>query len=205
LNGNHLMRQRLSLPPDHYPDDFDSAAYRAYRPHYRAGVGLWLRQTLPQLLLASLFVVAIGGGFMGALLILPPRAPQVVIIQATATPVGDLRGDFPPDVAQLSITLPAKIDNWMDLGQRRGYRFFAKPGLRWLITVLPDAAFNPQVTLFNPDGSVAQINNDRAPGERTSELIFEASETAQYAILVESAERGSTAGGYTLEIMPLNE
>lgn len=200
-----LMLKRPSLPPDHYPDEFDTPAYRDYRPELHKGFGLWVRQSLPRLLLMGTFLLAIGGGFMGALLLLPPRQPQYVVIESTPTPVGDLRGDFPTDAPQFSITVPAKIDQWLELGQRHGYRFFAQPGIRWVITVLPDATFNPQVSLFNPDGSISQINNDRATGDRTSELIFEASEVAQYAILIESAERGTTSGGYTLEILPLSE
>lgn len=188
------------LPPDSYPDDFDSAAYRTYRPTLRRGVRLWLRERLSCAFFVLLVAASLAGGFVVALLILPPEEERahIVIIDPSPTPIGDIQGDFPRDVRQISITLPAKIDDVLDFGEKRGYRFFAAPGITWIISVLPMDTLDPVVSLYNPDGTIAQIN-DNGAGGRGSQLIFEASALAQYAILIDS---GQTGGAYTLQILP---
>jgi hypothetical protein len=191
-----MFFRRKRIPPDNYPDDFDTPAYRAYRPNLKPGVWLWLWDMLPRVLLGMLLLGAIGAGFVGALFILPPVEPQIVVItgQPSATPLGDIQGDFPPDVQQKSITLPARIDSALGVGERHGYRFFLNSGLTWVITVIPDEQLQPIVTLYNPDGTVADIS-DFADG---SQIIFQAAAHGQYGVAVESP----TSGGYTLSILP---
>lgn len=190
------------LPLDNFPDDFDSLAYRNYKPQFRRGVWLWLRENGTRLLWVGMMLLAIGLGFVGALLLLPSQATVIVITaQPSPTPLGDIQGDFPAVIQQISITLPAKIDDLMTSGEQRGYRFFVSPQLTWIIRVIPDATFDPVLTLYYPDGTVAQLNNDRSEGDRTSEIIFQATETAQYGILVAGAN--GTSGGYTLQILPV--
>ncbi len=189
-------------PQDNFPDEFDTSAYRRYQPHFRRGVWLWLRERALGGLWVGIISLAIGGGCLGAWFLFPPQ-PTIIVVtaQPSSTPLGDILGDFPPDIRQESITLPAKIDHRLGAGEQHGYRFFASSDLSWTIRVLPDANFDPVLTLYNPDGSVAQINNDRATGERTSELTFQAQTTAQYGITITS--NGATAGGYTLQILPI--
>jgi hypothetical protein len=189
---------------DNFPDDFDSAYYQRYQPGLRPGPVLWMRYSLPRLVL----LLAIGGlvlvSFVGSLLIIPPREPTVVIVtaQPTATPVGDLGGDYPADVMQQSITLPTRIDGTLAFGEKHGFRFFVEPGFTWVITVTPDQNFDPLLSLYNPDGTIADLKDDISASNLGSRITFAASERAQYGIVIESAQNGATAGGYTLDILP---
>jgi hypothetical protein len=118
----------------------------------------------------------------------------VITARPSATPLGDIQGDFPPDARQESITLPTRIDYAIGAGERHGYRFFVNPGLTWTITVIPDAQLQPVLTLHNPDGTVAEIS-DYADG---SQIVFQTLTRGQYGVVIESP----TAGGYTLTILP---
>jgi len=185
-----MLRRRL--PPDIYPDDFDTREYQSYHEGLQPGLLLWLRRTLPRLLLYSTVLSIMAVSFVAALFILPPRQPRVVIITAVPTPAGDLGGEFPADAPQISTSLPARIDDWLDMGQKRGYRFFAQPGLTWRISLAPAQGVTAQASLYNPDGTLAELING------AGQIIFSAEQTNQYAVLVESP----SGGNYTLSIMP---
>jgi hypothetical protein len=146
--------------------------------------------------------LAIGGSFICALWLLPPRAPQVIIVTApaTATPPGDIAGDFPRGVVQRVISLPARVDDSVGPGEKHGYRFLVAPGLLWRVQVIGDASFDPLITLFNPDGTVKGLNDNRAAGESRSELSFNAEAQGQYGLLIEGV--AGTSGGYTLLLLP---
>lgn len=189
---------------DNSPDDFDSANYQRYKPGLKPGPVLWMRYSLPRLALLLMIGGLVLVSFVGSLLIIPPRDPSVVIVtaQPSATAVGDLTGDFPAGVVQQSITLPARIDDRIAFGEKQGFRFFVEPGFTWVITVTGDQNFDPLLSLYNPDGTIANINDDISSGNLASRITFTASERAQYAIIIESAQGGATAGAYTLDILP---
>jgi hypothetical protein len=189
---------------DNYPDDFDSQNYTRYRPSMQPGPILWMRRSLPRLFLGLLIGGLVAVSFVGSLLIIPPREPTVVIVtaQPTATANGDLTGDFPAGVMQQSITLPARIDDTLAAGEQRGFRFFVEPGFTWVISVTPDRTLDPLLSLYNPDGTIASISDDISGSNLGSSITLSAPQRAQYAIVIESAANGATAGGYTLDILP---
>jgi hypothetical protein len=191
------------LPPDKYPDDFDTPLYARYSPRLKPGLWLWMRDHVSRFLLGMTLFGAIGIGFLGALIILPPAEPQIVIVTSvpTATPVGDIQGDFPAGIMQQSITLPARIDNALGSGEKHGYRFFTNTGITWVITVYPDSQFDPVLTLYHPDGTALDLNDDISESDLTSQLIFTPQTAGQYGIVIEGAG-GISAGGYTLMILP---
>jgi|GEM_PF-6008411 len=181
-----------------YPDDFDNPRYQAYRPR---GVAWSLfGRAFIRLFIPLILIGVVGAGFLIALLIFPSE-PQIIVVtaNATATPLGDIMGGYPPDVRQLSIIIPSKIDNEFALNGRRGYRFFVQPGLGWEIEVASENRLRTRITLYNPDGTIAQIQD--ASGTNNT-ITFNATQTAQYGILLEAIN--GTAGGYTLQIMPIN-
>lgn len=182
------MPQRL--PPDNYPDDLDNAAYKSYRASFRPGLGLWLRGGLPRLIVAVGILGMIAAGFVAALFILPPSEPQIVVIpvQSSPTPIGDVAGAFPSDVAQNFLELPARVDNNLAGGGRRGYRFFIGPGLTWQISLTGSGNF--VMTVYDPSGNMIDIG--------AGPFTLTAQNSAQYALLVESPSGGS----YTLRIFP---
>lgn len=191
------------IPPDTYPDDFDTPAYANYHPRLSPGLGLTLRRTLPRLILGLATLIVLVAAVVAAALILPEDAPQVVVITAlpSATPIGDVGGDFPATVPQSSVQVPARVDETFAPNDRHAYRFFAAPNLTWTITVTPDRTFDPVLTLYSPDGVVMQIDDDGGGG-LSSRISFTPTEAAQYAILIESAKGGASSGGYTLQILP---
>lgn len=188
------MLRRNAVPPDTFPDEFDSPAYRNYRPSLRPSLLLSLRGILPTLLVIGTMLLVVAVGFVAALLILPEAEPKIVVISIypSPTPPGDITGDFPATIQQASITLPARIDEAIGVGEPHGYRFFAGPGLIWVITLLTDGGFTPRLTLYNPDGTVSQITDGQP-------ITFTAPEIAQYGLLIEPS---TGAGGYTLRIFP---
>jgi hypothetical protein len=189
------MFRRNRLPTDNFPDDFDTRVFRYYHPTMRPGVGFLLRGVVPRAALWGSMLAVIAGGFLTALLIVPESGPRVVVVTPVPSPTlaGDVTGDFPATVSQVSMSLPARIDEALALGEQHGYRFLAGPGLTWEINVLTDGGFMPRIILYNPDGTVAQVSEGQ-------NLTFSASEPAQYGLLIEAGNGG--AGGYTLRIFP---
>ena len=201
------MFNRRRLPPDNYPDEFDTSAYRRYTPRLKPGLWLTLRENFGQVWLWLFFVGAIIVSFGITWTLLPPPEPVTVIItapapQAQAIDPGGIGGDFPAQVVQQRILIPARVDDALALGEKDGYRFDADLGTTWVISVYGDANLNPLLTLYNSEGLVVEINDDRLQNDFDSRIIFQAPQAGQYGIVVESAASGATAGGYTLEILP---
>ncbi len=183
-------------PQDNFPDDFDTHAYAHHRPGLRTWRLRW-RGILRRAWVTLLMVLLLALSFVAALFILPPPEPQVVIIAPTATPPGDIQGDFPAGVQQQSITLPARIDNVLAPGASRGYRFYAHPSATWRVSLASQGDFDPLLILYNPDGTVQELSNNLAEG-----ILFQPrADSAQYGVLVQ----GDAAGGtYTLRILPVD-
>lgn len=187
---------------DNNPDDFDSPRYVAYRPAAGAQWRVLLWSQIRRLGMPLILAAAIGGGFLCALLLLPSQAPQVIIVTApaTATPPGDIAGDFPLGVVQRAISLPARIDQTLEPGEKHGYRFLVAPGLQWRVQVFGDNTLDPLITLYNPDGTVKALNDNNPEGGLSSEILFNADSSNQYGLLVEGV--AGSGGGYTLLILP---
>ena len=194
------MFQRRKLPPDNHPDNFESRAYHHYRPEMRPGAWLWLRFSLPRLILALALLGMIALGGFVAFMLVPTPEPEVIII--TAVPSSDnlppIGGDFPAGISQTYLNLPARLDNTLDFQEKHAYRFFLEPGITWTITVTPVTDIDPVLSLYSPEGLILQHNNLGAALPVT--ITYQATVSGQYGIIVETAGGGATAGAYTLTI-----
>ncbi|MCL4879978.1 MAG: hypothetical protein KJ064_25205 [Anaerolineae bacterium] len=190
-------------PRDNYPDDYESRAYQHYQESFHPGIFMWLREFSSYLMFAVWVFIFAGMGLLVAWIALPPQEPRIVIVTPAFSPTGDIMGDFPADVSQQFITVPARIDHVLGLGQKHGYRFFLDPGLTWIMTVYSDGTLDPQLSLYGPDGVIIQLDDDSGGDGISSQISFQAPVSGQYALLIQSAGDGSSSGGYTLTVMPV--
>lgn len=204
------MLDRWRLPPDNFPDDTESYAFQNYRHEGNRLIYL-LSTLLPywRLILAG-GVLALGIGVVAAAISWLGAEPTVVVIprtDITPTPIGDLllqlNGDFPPIITERQvISVPARIQDDLPFGTGRGYVFWGRAGVAWRITVESDGSFDPIVTLYGPPNGVFLISNDdRSPGEISSEIISTFATDGLYAIAVQSAD-GASGGAYTMTMLP---
>ena len=191
-----------SLPPDNFPDDYESRAYQRYHPAFKPGMLHWLRYEAPRLMLALVPLSIVGTAFILTLVFLPAPAPRVVVI--TVEPIANLQtpmpAEFPvPATQQQVITLPARVDHDLPFAEKHAYRFWLEPGLTWTFSVITIEGMMPVISLYNPQGLIISQQQSTAPSVSMS---YTPTEEGQYALIVETAGGGATAGGYTLRIMP---
>jgi hypothetical protein len=206
------MLKRWRLPQDNFPDDTETRAFQHYRegkapPRFHFPEFSFLRG-------ASWKIVALGLAFIGIMVLgiiavfvwSEPRERFVVV---TGVPTGPadlptmpIGGDFPTDAAQQFIRIPARIEDTLPAGERRGYTFIAKPGFTWQIIVVPNngSAFDPVISLYGPDGIIRDFNDDRVAGDVTAQIDLTPDREGVYAILLEGAS--GTGGDYIL-IVPV--
>lgn len=204
------MLKRWRLPPDNFPDDTETRAFQHYRegkapPRFRFPELSFLRGS-------SWKIVGLGIAFIGIMLLgivavftwSEPRERFVVVTGAPTVPADlptiPVGGDFPTDAAQQFIRIPARIEDTLPAGERRGYTFVAKPGFTWQIIVVPNngSAFDPVLSLYGPDGIIRDINDDRVEGDVTAQIDLTPEREGVYAVLVEEAS--GTGGDYILII-----
>lgn len=192
------------FPKDNYPDDYESRAYQHYKESLQPGILLWVRDSSGYMIFATLVFIFAGMGLLVAWIALPPQEPQIIVVTPayTPTPVGDIQGDFPVDAPQQFITVPARVDHAISFAEKHGYRFFLDPGLTWTLNVYSDGVFDPQMSLYGPDGVIIQLDDDGGSDGLSSQMSFQAPVSGQYGLVIQSSG-GSTAGGYTLTIMPV--
>lgn len=215
------MLNRWRLPPDDFPDETETNAFQNYREDRgRVGEILSLIFGSRQRLLAAIVVIGllVGAIWVGLYFLLPEPSPKVVIVPSdngngdevvsddplpTTVVAEVVSGEFPTDVAQQLITVPARIDDSLAIGTRRGYTFYAEAGVTWEITVFGATGFDPVISLYGPPGGrLLDSNDDRAVGDLASELRVTIQQDGNYAVMIEGAG-GVSGGGYTLLIVPV--
>lgn len=192
------------LPPDNYPDDYETRAYQRYHPNFKPGVLHWLLYESPRLMLAFVPLSIVATAFLLTLLFLPERPPRVVVV--TSEPQVDtlqtpMPVDFPvPAEQQQILNIPARVDHELGFGERHAYRFWWEPGFTWTIRLLTVEGMVPVVSLYNPQGLIIDQEID-TQGSYNIAISYTPTEIGQYAVIVETSG-GVTAGGYTLTVMP---
>jgi hypothetical protein len=106
-----------------------------------------------------------------------------------------MRGQFPPQVQQIFITIPARIDDSLANENERGYTFLAREGFQWTITLTAPQSGEYQLVLYGKTGQVlAQaIGNSQTPAS----LTWFIDEEGLYAVYITGV-----TGDYTFSILP---
>ncbi|MBI5931668.1 MAG: hypothetical protein HY862_20330 [Chloroflexi bacterium] len=197
------MLKRWRLPQDNFPDDTETRAFQHYKegkqpPRFHLPEWRNWRLILGATVFVGIVVVAAGLVFVWS----EPRE-RFVVVTSVPTLAADLPsipvgGDFPTDAAQQFIRIPARIEDTLSSGQRRGYTFVAKPGFTWEIIAIPDdgSALDPVLSLYGPDGIIMDFNDNLAEGDTTAQITLTVQQEGVYAVLIEGA-RGSS-GDYIL-------
>jgi hypothetical protein len=128
----------------------------------------------------------------------------------TATPVASIAptpsaavvGQWPAGVIFAPNTVPAMIrDDIVYAGAQRGYEFDGRAGDTWRITVDPEDDFDPQIRLYEPQGSELAYNDDEAAGSLAAEMVVILPADGTYRLLVEAAAKGNgVTGTYWLTV-----
>jgi hypothetical protein len=202
------MLKRWRLPQDNFPDDTETRAFQHYRegkapPRFHFPELSFLRRVSWKI--AGLGIAFIGVMLLGVVAVFmwsEPRERFVVVTGAPTAPADlptiPIGGDFPTDAAQQFIRIPARIEDSLLSGQRRGYTFVAKPGFTWQIIVVPyeNSGFDPVLSLYGPDGIIIDFNDNRVAGDKTAQIDLTVEREGVYAVLLEGAQ--GTGGGYIL-------
>jgi hypothetical protein len=123
-------------------------------------------------------------------------------VGASPVPTVTVEGQWPPGVIFAPNMVPAMIrDDIATTGAQRGYQFKGRAGDVWRITVEPEDDFDPEIRLYEPQGSELAFNDDRAAGSLTAEMVVILPADGAYRLLVEAAAKsnGST-GTYWLSV-----
>jgi hypothetical protein len=121
---------------------------------------------------------------------------------ASPTPPATVEGQWPAGVIFVANTVPAMIrDDIAYLGAQRGYQFEGRTGDVWRIKVEPEGDFDPQIRLYEPQGSELAYNDDQAVGSLTAEMVVILPADGTYRLLVEAAAKNSDGmGTYWLSV-----
>jgi hypothetical protein len=203
------MLKRWRLPPDDFPDDTETRAFQNYRDGKVPSRFEFHFKWRPWRTAILFILLAVIAGLIGAFVLWwTEPGEQIVIITGVPTmlpdiPAEPLDGDFPADVPQQFIRIPARINDHLVAGERRGYTFFARAAFTWQITVEPQesSSFDPILSLYGPDGVVIDFNDNRTAEDRASQLTLVVEHDGAYALLLEGA-RGISDGAYALSILP---
>jgi hypothetical protein len=81
------------------------------------------------------------------------------------------------------------------------YQFDGRTGDVWRIKVEPEGDFDPQMRLYEPQGSELAYNDDRADGSLAAEMVVILPADGTYRLLVEAADKHSDGiGTYWLTV-----
>jgi hypothetical protein len=118
------------------------------------------------------------------------------------TPSAVVVGQWPAGVVFVPNTVPAMIrDDIAYAGAQRGYQFVGRAGDTWRITVDPEDAFDPQIRLYEPQGSELAYNDDEVAGSLAAGMVVILPADGTYRLLVEAAAKGnSVTGTYWLSV-----
>lgn len=199
------MFNRWRLPLDNYPDDTETVAFQNYSEGTSSRVWQLPLKWRQWLIYAGLGVIALLVG-LGALFVYRSltdgtEPTTVNLPSSTTTPIPVvMQGNFPSQVPQIYINVPARIDDSLVGGQILGYTFFSNAGITWVIELFPDTSSGlaPRITLYGNDGQQL-VANEQVVNDRVTITYFVENE-GLYAILLEGISGSS--GGYTLRILP---
>jgi hypothetical protein len=118
------------------------------------------------------------------------------------TPSVAVVGQWPPGVVFVPNTVPAMIrDDIAYAGVQRGYEFDGRAGDTWRITVDPEDNFDPQIRLYEPQGSELAYNDDEVVGSLAAGMVVMLPADGAYRLLVEAAAKGNgVTGTYWLSV-----
>ncbi len=204
------MLKRWRLPQDNFPDDTETRAFQHYKDGKRPArfhLPEWRLGSWKILLTASLFVGIVIVTAIVVLVWSEPRERFVVVTSAATLPADlpsiPIGGDFPTDAAQQFVRIPARIEDTLQSGQRRGYTFVVKPGFTWqIIAVSDDSALDPVLSLYGPDGIIMDFNDNVSPDVTTAQITLTVQQEGVYAVMMEGAK--GSFGDYVL-IVPVPE
>ena len=116
--------------------------------------------------------------------------------------VTTVAGQWPPGVVFAPNTVPAMIrDDIATTSPQRGYQFEGRTGDVWRITVEPEDDFDPEIRLYEPQGSELAYNDDRAAGSLMAEMVVILPADGTYRLLVEAVAKSSgSTGTYWLSV-----
>jgi hypothetical protein len=204
------MLNRWRLPPDNFPDDTETYTFQHYRGDTNRLVWYW--RVFSKYQRTVIIASVVGLGLLGIIAFVwwPKSDTSFVVVPAGTEPPavpGDLLqllgGDFPREITDRRvITIPARIEDILPVGAGRGYVFRTQAGITWRITLESDGSFDPVLALYGPpDGVFIAENDNRGPGDPTSELILPFTGDGLYAIAFKSSD-GVSGGAYRLVVLP---
>lgn len=198
------MLKRWRLPQDNFPDDTETRAFQHYKdgkqpPHWH--IPNWQFENLKIRLLAAVFVIIVIISAIAVFVWSEPRERFVVVTSASTVPADlpaiPVGGDFPTDAAQQFIRIPARVEDTLPAGQRRGYTFVVKPGFTWqIIAVANGSDLDPVLSLYGPDGIIMDFNDNVTEGDTSAQITLTVQQEGVYAVLLEGAQ--GTFGDYVL-------
>lgn len=154
-------------------------------------------------------------------LLIPAMLLMGVILAATSLnrdssgPVGELLAPGGPTATAAPVTgawpavdfaphtVPAMIRHEIvGAGTAHGYRFEGTAGEAWQIMVEPSfgSAFDPLLRVYASSGEELVMNDNRAPGDVSAEVVTILPANGWYRVVVRSAGEGLTVGEYWLMV-----
>ncbi len=193
------------LPSDNFPDDTETSAFQNYSEDTVLQRRLWARRWMVNAaaLLIVLVIVGVGGYALFWRDDNEPEITTIVVPHSSPTPSPSplqlLGPDFPVDgVEQQAISIPARIEDSLFTGGRRGYAWYASEGVSWQISVWGQDTFDPFLQLYGPPGG-GVLMEDSAADDGVAEIVIRFDQAGVYALLIEA----TTGGSYTLSILPI--
>lgn len=195
-----LLLRRFGLPADNAPDDTETPAFQSYGQRVRVLNLINMRLVL----IAGAGLIALVLLGVGVWALLPEAEPEYrvvpnphVFLAPTSDPLGSVPASIPQILEQVSITIPARVDQAMTVGGSRLYAFNAESGVSWRVRVSGDGIFSPSVSLYGPDGSLI----DSTVGQLQTEFALSVATTGVYTVVIEDVL--GTGGTYTLQVLPI--
>jgi hypothetical protein len=117
-------------------------------------------------------------------------------VSVSPAPSAAVVGRWPAGVVFVPNTVPAMIrDDIAYAGAQRGYTFDGRAGDTWRITVDPEDNFDPQIRLYEPQGSELAYNDDEVAGSLAAGMVVILPADGAYRLLVEAAAKGNAVTG----------
>jgi hypothetical protein len=117
-------------------------------------------------------------------------------VSVPPTPTATVEGQWPEGVNFVANSVPAMIrDDIAYAGAQHGYQFDGRAGDVWRITVEPEDDFDPEIRLYEPEGSELAYNDDQAAGGLKAEMVVILPADGTYRLLVEAAAKNSSSTG----------
>jgi hypothetical protein len=195
--------------PIFYDDADDDAGWRDddgdtdSRRRRTSPAGWWQRRHW--LVFAAAFMIPFGVLALGLVAVShfdDGGGTSTATVVVAPTPSAAVVGQWPADVNFVANTVPAMIrDDIAFVGAQRGYLFEGRAGETWRITVDPEGDFDPEIRLYEPEGSELAYNDDLAAGSMAAEMVVMLPADGTYRLLVEAVAKGNgLTGTYWLTV-----